>query len=132
MGDVGELARLVHNLGYIALHQGNFEVAENQFQESLDMFIKLNNQRGIAENLSAISGLWVKRGDYEAGAQLFGAAQEIIDQTGGSWWPADRVEIEEIYIAIQKELDAKTLEKNLAAGKLMMIEEAVLMAQDRN
>ena len=129
MGDTGELARLVHNLGYIALHKGDFDGADNQFQESLDMFVKLSNQRGIAENLSAIAGLWVKRGKYEAGAQLLGAAQFMIDQTGGSWWPADRVEIEKITNVLTKELDKQSLEREIAAGKNMSMKAALIMAQ---
>ena len=129
MGDTGELARLVHNLGYIALHKGDLEGADNQFQESLDMFIKLSNQRGIAENLSAIAGLWVKKGDYEAGAKLLGAAQLLIDQTGGSWWPADRVEIEKIAGVLAQELDKQSLAKEIAAGKNMSMKAAVVFAQ---
>ena len=129
MGDAGELARLVQNLGYVALHQGHLDEAETQFQESLAMFVKLSNQRGIAESLSAIAGLWVERGEYKIGAQLFGAAKNLLDQTGGSWWPADRVEIERITDKLEKNMDQEDLDKNIAVGKLMTIEAAVSMAQ---
>lgn len=129
MGDAGELARLVQNLGYIALHRGDLDGAETQFQESLAMFIKLSNQRGIAESLSAIAGLWVERGEYKVGAQLFGAAKNLLDQTGGSWWPADRVEIERITDKLEKNMEKEDLDMNLAVGKLMTIEAAVSKAQ---
>jgi len=129
MGDAGELARLVQNLGYINLHRGELKAAENRFQESLSMFLKLNNQRGIAESLSAIAGLLIARGEYESAAQLFGAAANLLEQTGGSWWPADRVEIGKNSDSLKTELDEKILEKLVEAGRRMSIESAVLMAQ---
>ncbi len=128
MGDVGELARLVHNLGYVALHQGDFDRAEAQFTESLTMFQKLSNQRGIAECLSAIAGLWVKKGEVQTGAQLLGAAKNFLDQTGGSWWPADRVEIDCIINLLQERMAEEELAASLAAGQLLTIEAAISMA----
>jgi tetratricopeptide (TPR) repeat protein len=119
----------VQNLGYINLHRGELKAAENRFQESLSMFLKLNNQRGIAESLSAIAGLLIARGEYESAAQLFGAAANLLEQTGGSWWPADRVEIGKNSDSLKTELDEKILEKLVEAGRRMSIESAVLMAQ---
>ena len=94
MGDKGDLARLVHNLGCVARHTGNLGEAEDRFKESLGMFIKLGNQRGIAECLASIAGLWSDRGQNHRAAKLLGAAQTILDETGASWWPADRVDVE--------------------------------------
>ena len=130
MGDKGELARLVHNLGYITLHQGDLDGAELQFRESLAMFIKLNNQRGIAECLSAIAGLWVENGEIQTGAQLLGAATNLLDQTGGSWWPADRVEIERIHNLLKNEMDRDDHEASLGAGQTITVEGAVSMVMD--
>ncbi|MGW8225506.1 MAG: tetratricopeptide repeat protein, partial [Anaerolineales bacterium] len=129
MGDTGELARLVHNLGYINLHRGKLDEAEDQFQESLSMFIKLNNQRGIAESLSAIAGLLIARGEYGSAAQLFGAAAYLLEQTGGSWWPADRVEIGKISDTLREELDEGAFKLFMEDGRMMGIEAAISMAQ---
>jgi tetratricopeptide (TPR) repeat protein len=132
MGDAGELARLVQNLGYIALHRGDLEGAEIQFRDSLAMFVKLSNQRGIAESLSAIAGCWIEGGDCKAGAQLFGEAENLLDQTGCSWWPADRVEIERITDKLENNMTKEDLERNIAVGKLMTLETAVSMVQVGN
>jgi predicted ATPase/Tfp pilus assembly protein PilF len=129
MGDTGELARLVHNLGYINLHLGKLDEAEEQFQESLSMFLKLNNQRGIAESIAAIAGLLISRRKYQSAAQLFGAAAYLLEQTGGSWWPADRVEIGKISGTLNDELDEKAFETLMVAGRMMGIEAAISMAQ---
>lgn len=129
MGDAGELARLVHNLGYVALHQGDYQRAEQQFQESLAMFIKLNNQRGIAESLSAIAGLWAEMGNYQASARLYGAAMNLLDQIGGSWWPADRVEINRLLARLEDELGSEDLANALEFGKLISMESSVSLAQ---
>ena len=132
MGDTGELARLVHNLGYIALHEGDLDGANQYFQESLEMFVKLGNLRGIAENLTAIADVWIQGGDFESGARLFGAGQAIIDETGGDWWPADRIEIARINQTLEEKIASDRLEKYFSGGKLMNMEQAVSMAQIGN
>jgi tetratricopeptide (TPR) repeat protein len=128
MGDKGELARLVHNLGYVALHKGDLSQARTLFQESLAMFIKLSNQRGIAECLAAMAGLWAEEGEFEASARMLGAASALIAQTGGSWWPADRVEYERNLLKIQDGLVFDVFSTAWKAGQGMNLDEAIALA----
>lgn len=123
MGDKGELARLVHNLGYIALHKGDLVQARILFRDSLAMFLKLSNQRGIAECLAAMAGLWAEEGEFEASAQLLGAASALLGQTGGSWWPADRVEYERNLLKIKDGLARDVFEATWKAGQGMTLDE---------
>ncbi|UCD99210.1 MAG: tetratricopeptide repeat protein [Chloroflexota bacterium] len=125
MGDKGDLARLVHNLGYLSLHQGDLDAAERQFRESLAMFLKLSNQRGIAECLSAIAGIRIEKGEYQTGARLLGAATNFLEQTGGSWWPADRVEINRIHDLLEGKLDQKELKTSFDSAQQLTLEAAV-------
>jgi tetratricopeptide (TPR) repeat protein len=124
MGDKGELARLVHNLGYVALHKGDLIQARTLFRESLAMFLKLSNQRGIAECLAAMAGLWAEEGEFEASARLLGAASALLGQTGGSWWPADRVEYERNLLKIKDGLARDVFEATWKAGQGMTLDEA--------
>lgn len=127
MGDKGELARLVHNLGYVALHKGDLIQARSLFRESLAMFLKLSNQRGIAECLAAMAGLWAEEGKFEPSAQLLGAASALIAQTGGSWWPADRVEYERNLLKIKDGLARDVFEATWKAGQGMTLDETTAM-----
>ncbi|MEJ2147796.1 MAG: tetratricopeptide repeat protein, partial [Acidobacteriota bacterium] len=58
----GDQARLVHSLGYIALHKGDNAGARALFLESLAEFRKLGNHRGIAECLAGLAGVAVAQG----------------------------------------------------------------------
>lgn len=128
MGDKGELARLVHNLGYTYLHQGDLDQARTQFRESLAMFLKLGNQRGIAECLAAMAGLWAEEGKFEASARMLGAASALLDQTGGSWWPADRVEYERNLLRIKAGMAGDVFERTWKVGDAMTLNEAIALA----
>lgn len=124
MGDQGELARLVHNLGSVALLKGDQENSKELFRESLAMFKKLGNQRGIAESLAAFAGLYVEEGKYEKGAQLLGSAFALLWETGGSWWPADRLEIERNRNTLKSHLDSAAFDAAWKYGQEMDMSEA--------
>jgi len=74
----GDLARLVHNLGCVAQYDGNFGKAKGLFRESLAMFRKFGNKRGIAECLMGLSGLKAQEGQPQQAARLFSAAEAIL------------------------------------------------------
>jgi predicted ATPase len=120
----GDQARLVHTLGYIAQHKGDLKEAETLFRESLALFRKLGNHRGIAECLAGLAGLATELGKHKWAAPLLGLAEEQLKSFGGAWWPADRVEIEQtrekLLSALGDELD--TL---LSQGRSMDVEEAI-------
>ncbi len=128
MGDVGDLARLVHTLGYISQHEGDLDQAEANFRESLAMFLKFGNQRGIAECLAGLAGLRAERGNAARAAALLAAATAIQDATGAAWWPADRVEIERNTESIRAALDEATFAAAQEAGRNLSLEEAVEFA----
>jgi predicted ATPase/tetratricopeptide (TPR) repeat protein len=129
MGDKGDLARLVHNLGCVAHHMGDLEAADKQFKESLAMFIKLGNQRGMAECLASLSGIWRERGQTLPAVKLLGAAQSLLDATGATWWPADRVEVERNLENLRMTLDQKQFEAAWVSGNKMKLETAIAYAQ---
>jgi predicted ATPase len=119
MGDIGELARLVHNLGSVALQKGELEQAKEHFNESLAMFKKLGNQRGIAESLAAFAGVCTQEGKYEISAQLLGSADALLNKTGGSWWPADRMDMERNREISRNNLDREAFESAWEVGQGM-------------
>ena len=128
IGDTGDLARLVHTLGYINQHEGHLTQATERFLESLAMFQKVGNQRGIAECLAGLSGLLAQQGRPEEGVQLLAAAAATQDITGAAWWPADRVEIERNANAMRAALDDASFVRAQEAGRKMTMDEAVAFA----
>jgi non-specific serine/threonine protein kinase len=128
--DTGDLARFVHNLGYIAQHEGDFPRAESQFWKSLTIFRRLGNQRGIAECLAGLAGLKARRGQVQWGAILLSAAESLIQSTGGAWWPADRVEVEANQEIIRSALSESELTAAEEKGKAMTLDQALEFASE--
>ncbi|MBK8024972.1 MAG: tetratricopeptide repeat protein [Chloroflexi bacterium] len=118
----------MHNLGYIAQHEGDLQKAEAQFSESLAMFRMLGNRRGIAECLMALAGLRAIQGQAPLAARLFGAAEAAMEAAGAGWWPADRGEIERTRAAIQSRLDDATFAAERAIGEALSTERAIASA----
>lgn len=132
MGDKGDLARLVHNLGYVDLHMGDQERAESQFHESLMMFRKLSNQRGMSECMAAWAGLWIESGHFADAATLLGAAEAQLTATGGTWWPADRNEIQRNLEILKDRLGEEELAAAWNSGQGMKMDEALTFVLDKN
>ena len=130
MGDKGDLARLVHNLGCVARHTGNLVEAEDRFKESLGMFIKLGNQRGMAECLASLAGLWAEQGQVQRAAKMLGAAHTLLNETGATWWPADRIEVERNLKDIQQRMVQAQFDTTWEAGSKMNLADALTYANE--
>jgi predicted ATPase len=124
-GDQGDMARFVHTLGYIAQHEKDFARAESQFRKSLTMFRRLGNRRGIAECLAGLAGLKARRGDIQGGGILLSAAESLLLSTGGAWWPADRIEVDQNRELIRSALSEDEFAAAQNRGRLMTIDQAI-------
>jgi predicted ATPase len=124
-GDKGDIARFVHSLGYIAQHEEEFDLAESQFTTSLTMFRRLGNRRGIAESLAGLAGLKARQGHLKWGAVMLGAAETLLQSTGGAWWPADRVEVEQNRELIMSALDQNEFITAWKTGEAMTLDQAI-------
>ena len=129
-GDRGDFARFAHSLGYIAQYEGDFTQAENQFRESLAMFRQLGNRRGIAECLAGLAGLQARQGQAGWGATMLSAAEALLLSTGGAWWPADRIEVEQNREIIQTALTDDEFTKAWEKGGAMTIDQAISFASN--
>lgn len=131
-GDTGDLARFVHNLGYIAQHEGEYARAESQFRKSLRMFRRLGNRRGMAECMAGLAGLKARQGDARWGAVMLSAAESVLKETGGGWWPADRVEVDQNLELIKAALTEDELANAWKTGAVMTLEQAINFASNES
>jgi predicted ATPase len=129
-GDRGDMARFVHSLGYLAQHAGDLDRAESQFRESLKLFRRLGNRRGIAESLAGLAGLKARSGHHRWGTTLLGAAESLLQSTGGAWWPADRVEVEQNRQMMQSALNPEEFHFAWETGIGMNIDQALQFTAD--
>ncbi|NMB90938.1 MAG: tetratricopeptide repeat protein, partial [Chloroflexi bacterium] len=127
-GDTGDLARFAHSLGYVALHEGDYSRAGTQFRDSLAMFRRLGNRRGMAECMAGLAGLQARQGQVAWGAVMLNAAEAVLQSTGGAWWPADRLEVERNQAYIRSALDEAAWAEAQARGRAMTLEQALAFA----
>jgi tetratricopeptide (TPR) repeat protein len=131
-GEKPDIARLLHNLGYVTLHLGDCEQARANFQESLSMFQEMSNKRGMAECVAGLASLAVAQGQSHAkrAARLLAAAEAQLRAAGASWWPADQVEYERTLALIRTALDPETFAAAWTQGQAMSLTEAITEALD--
>ena len=92
LGNQSEAPRLLHNLGYVALHRGDEIQAQAYFSESLRRFAQLGMARGVAEALAGYAAVAAVAGQAGHAARLWGAAAALHAAEGTPVWPADHRE----------------------------------------
>jgi tetratricopeptide (TPR) repeat protein len=125
---IGDQARLVHTLAYIALHEGDLETAEAKFREALESFLELGNKRGIAECLAGLGGLAAERGEFDKAVPLLSASDALLKSFGAAWWPADRVEVERNLEITRSAVEPGEFEILWNRGAKFSLEQAVNIA----
>lgn len=125
---IGDHARLIHTLGYMALRDEEVARAEVLFLESLDAFRQLGNKRGMAECVAGLAAVAIARDSAERAAVLLVAAETQMRAAGAAWWPADRVELKRTRAAIAEQTEAEALEAYAARGRALSLEEAMALA----
>lgn len=121
----GELPRIIHSQGYVAQRQGDLEAAEGLFRESLSIFVKIGNRRGIAEGLAGIAGVWGERGEIRRAAVLLSAASHLMESSGAQWWPADRIEYGRNLAAIRSGSSEDEFAAAWEQGRALTLEAAI-------
>lgn len=121
-------ARLVHTLGYIALHDSEVVEAGRLFQESLSAFRKLGNKRGMAECLAGLAAVGAVSGQGAWAVQLLAAAETQLAASGAAWWPADRVEIERTRQQLMDELGQTDFDRLWESGQNMTLDGGIAWA----
>lgn len=127
----GDQARLIHTLGYIALHKGDLEEAGRLFRTSLKDFQDLGNKRGMAECLAGLAAVAAQEGDREWSVPLLSAADALLGEMGAAWWPADRVEVRGNRATLEAALDAARFDALWAEGQTMPLHQAMAYARSR-
>jgi predicted ATPase len=125
----GELPRIIHSLGYTALHLGHLDEAQERFSESLEIFRSIGSQRGIAECLAGLAVLLALRGSFEPAAVLLGAASAALGRFGGRWWPADKAEIDWALARLKDALAPDAYGRAWERGAQMSLEAAVAFSK---
>ena len=131
-GTTGDIARSLHNLGYVARAQGDDDHAAGLFAESLRLFQERGNRRGITECLMGWAAVAVMQKQQPQGAEraarLLGTAEAQFQAMGAAMWPADQRDHERSMAAIQAVLNGEAFAAAWAEGRAMTLEQAIAYA----
>src|SRR5206468_1465159 len=81
------------NLAFACTASGDLERAAALIRQTLQMNRELGNRAGLGLSLLAAAGLVVKLGRAEVGSRILGAAESVVESTGGGAIGADLADI---------------------------------------
>jgi predicted ATPase/DNA-binding CsgD family transcriptional regulator len=81
-----------HNLGYVALAEGQTGPAAAQFKEALAAFRRVGDRRGVAECLIGLGCVRAAERQPREAARLFAAGEAALEAVGSTVWPSNRAD----------------------------------------
>jgi predicted ATPase/DNA-binding CsgD family transcriptional regulator len=82
----------VHNLGYVALAEGQTTRAEARFREAVATFRRQGDPRGVAECVIGLGCVRAAQRRPAEAARLFGAGEAALEAVGSAVWPSNRAD----------------------------------------
>jgi predicted ATPase/DNA-binding XRE family transcriptional regulator len=120
---------LRHNLGYVALGQGDPGRSAELFLESAELYgMTGRDQRGVAECVMGLGCTALQAGRPTLAACLFGAAEAELEALGTTFTPANRGDYERSLAALRAALEPERLAADWAKGRGMSLEDALAQA----
>ena len=116
------------NLGIIAYHDDEFELAERLIKQGLTLFRQLGSGYGLATVLGSLAGPVAALGRPRRAARLLGAADTHLESIGVDQQPADQPAIRLFLEAVRRALSEEDFQSAWQAGQRMTIQEAVSYA----
>ncbi len=123
-----EIARCLAGIGWVALSQGNLELARSSLTESLQLSLATGQRLAVARGLEALAVLAVAAGDPARSSTIEGAALALREALGHVPSAAARARLDDLLQAARRELGPSAAEALLAAGAAMSADEAVRLA----
>jgi non-specific serine/threonine protein kinase len=127
-GERNREAMQYENLGIIAYHEGEFELAKNLIKQGLTLFRQLGTGYGLATVLGSLAGPVAALGKPRRAARLLGAADTHLESIGVDQQPADQPEIRLFLESVRRALTEEEFQSAWQAGQRMTIQEAVSYA----
>ncbi len=124
-GDAMGVVTSLSNLAAAVLEEGLYQEAEADFRECLLLFQKLGDNEGSAECLEGVAAAMAHRGNVEAAARLWGAAEALRHRIDAPIHPAEQRRYDRTKALMQSSLDEEILGAARSEGRAMSLSEAV-------
>jgi tetratricopeptide (TPR) repeat protein len=117
------------NLGYVAQHQGDYELAEAYFKEETILFGELGLKYFVVLSIADHAGPAAARCQPERAVHLLGASAALSEAMGVTQQLVDQVEIDGYLADAREQLDEAAFQAAWEEGRAMSLEEAVAYAR---
>lgn len=120
-----EIPAVLHNLGHVALAQGDFQQAEALFGEGLAMHQDAGNGMGVAQCLAGLALICAASGQPRRAARLFGTITALTQASDLPMWASTQPEVQRALLATQTQLSAAEWQAAFEVGKFLSVNEAL-------
>jgi predicted ATPase/class 3 adenylate cyclase len=127
-GDLLREMMMYQNLGYVAIHEGDYQRAKALSSQGIHLALKVKSASQVAATIMTMAGIYSYLSSPEKGGLLMGAGEAMLDQTGVFLQPADKIEIDQYQRNLKERLGETSYEKSILEGRQMNMEEAIATA----
>lgn len=113
------------NLGIVAYHKSDYQLAERLIKRGIRIFLEMDAKHGLVYHIGALAGPALGIGQPLRAARLLGASDSGLETLGTIHQPADKPEIKLFFDETNQVLDKKAFLEAWQAGQRMTIQEAV-------
>ncbi len=131
VGDAGLALVARSDLAHVLRRAGSIDEAEAIYRETLHEWLHAGNRGAIANQLESFAFIFVKRGELERAARLFGAAEAIREVAQSVMLYSEREEYDQSVGALRATLDRTSLDAAWAEGRRLSTDEAASLAISR-
>ena len=113
-----------HNLGVVAIHHNQLQLAEKLIKQALTISVEMDNNYNVATGISALAAPAARLGYPKRAARLLGAAHAAMRSLGVNLQPADQIEVDRFIDEVQQLLNEEDFSQAWQKGLAMTIQEA--------
>jgi tetratricopeptide (TPR) repeat protein len=118
-------ASVLHNVGYVNLHEDKPFQAADQFRQALGIFQELGDRRGVAECVLGLGAVAVVRNDPERAARLFAAAQHALTDVGSVLSHSNDADYDHYLAQLKDQLDDSAFQTAWQSGFAMTFDDLI-------
>ena len=119
------------NLGWVLRQEDDPDGAWSKFEEALRLARRDGDRAGLAFSSLGLACLATDLGDWRRAAELHGAAQAILDRTGGRWQEGEARYRRDSLGQLRARLGDEQFERAYAQGMALSLEEAIDLASGK-
>jgi predicted ATPase len=112
------------NMGFVAYHKNDYQLAEHLIKRGLRIFLEMDANYGLISHIGALAGPALGIGQPLRAARLLGASNAGLETLGTGHQPADIPEIQLFFDETNQVLDKKVFLEAWKEGQRMTIQEA--------